>query len=844
MVPAIDRIGRLPSDDDEEDEGEGIPAAKKRPRATPKKTARKSSSKRSGHSPSRSPSAGDSSPNLEHGTWADIARLEEDDERPPTVFGLIPFSPEPEGGKDAVMDNVDELAGSECPQGPSLRPSEPDRQLSVMSVRSEVSPVKSEVEEAAIPPPRVVTARSSIKAERMSPSVLFSPDSPPSAPLPVVKAPRSRSSSPASDASSDPAGLSALVPSPRQSASMTVEPPVAQRGSVESLLDRLAQSSTPFFVPSSQPLRPQPTSVWSHEAAQNEASTSRQPALLPPRATKAHFRVIAPPPSDSETASLNVTTPVPPTSVSRVGSEAVTPPLTASAPAEERTSKKRSRDESVDADEAAVTAKREDLTGEVPSGPSAEERAQVKAGKKARKAERAIRRETKRQKQEVAAVPSEASVRPLPESPPSSPSTDPASASTADRTALVRSKLQQWVGVRTQPEKVGRAIIAWLGEYPMSGLRMLLLKELFTQLLDLNVVKARPLCWSVICLSEQTPGLLTDPPRNSFQRWLLQDIREADRTLYTSRIPIYSELFALNPPYSYKTCLDQHLARLTRPSAPDAADLEAFRTLLATRLTALEKYDLLAPAFLKLRALAASPHLAPDARTALERLLLLDPRRPPAPKPPAPIGSDERSVVIRRCLDKLDELDERREGKLKRHAQRVSKALMGWLKDAHRPLHAPQAPETACLVTLALDRAHRFFLGPEVTRIFFKWASLGVHKAVCDAIVTSDQASYTSRIPVFAKMLAATKNGAFAKAYVDGHLRRLLFYPRPPQDVIANLIDVVRPAGAALDKNGLLDDVFAAFRKLRDEDKLEIGGKMLINDLIYLRKSNWKTVPR
>ena len=833
---------------DEKEAGDAESSAKKRPQASLKKTARKSSSKRSGPTPSPVPSLEDSDPNLEHGTWEDLARLEQDDDRPPTVFGLIPFSPEPEG-LDAVMDDVGELAGDEHPMDQNLRPSEPDRLSSAVPLRSGVTPVKSEVEEATIPPPsRVATSRSSIKTERMSPSVLFSPDSPRPAPLPAIKFSRSRSSSLASDSSSGPVGLSALVPSPRRSASTTVESMAAMHGSVETLLDHLAQGPTASTaIP---PQIPQSQVFPSRSHALGEAVPIHVSSFLPPPASKAHFRPITRPPATSETVDSSPPTPALVEAAAAVADVPGALPTEAPLSTFHRSSRKRSREESsVDADEEAVLAKLEDEDdfGEIAPEPSADEQdLAAKAAKKARKAERQReKRKEKRVKREVTAVSATEGARPSVESPPPPPSTNPASASAAERTALVRSKLQQWVRVWPHPEKVGRAIIAWLGEYPMSGLRMLLLKELFTQLLDLNIAKARVLCWTIIRLSEQTPGLLSDPPRNSFQRWLLQDIREADSTLYAARVHIYAELFALNPPYSYKTCLNQHLVRLTGPSPPTAADLDAFRTILTSRLTALETHDLLVPTFAKLRAVAASPHLAPDARIALDRLLFLDPQSP-APNPAAPANSDERSIVLRRCLDKLDELDEPAADAEKRkgHIKRVCKALRLWFNDSPGPLHVADSLEATCLATLALDRAHLFFLRGNATKSFFRSVGLGLHKALCDAIVTSDHASYTARIPVFADMLAATSNDTFNKAYLDGHLRRLRSYPRPPQEVIANLIDVIRPAGADLDRKGLLGDVFAAFRKLRDEGKLDIGGKMLINDLVYLRKSGWKKVSR
>lgn len=846
------------SGSDVERQSDEAPLAK-RPRATPKKRSRKSASKPSEPSALTSSLTDDSKSDLEPGTWADIARLEEDDSRPPTVFGLIPFSPEPEG-QDAAMSEIDELASDKVPTEPGARDVEMSQESSSMPIQTDVSPVKSDVEAVAISTPRVPTSRSSIKTERMSPSVLFSPDPPPPAPLPIAKAPRLASSSPLStcpsDMSSDAAGLSALVPSPRQTPSRVAGSSVAQRGSVEFLLDKFVQDPAPTFATSSQPSHPPASSSsWSHSLAGPvpiEASSSRLPAVPRPPVPKAYFRVISRPTADVRSEGSNTATPALATVPLLVDSHLATSAIGLPDPAARGPSRKRLREDSPeDADEATVTAKLEEAIGEIPLQPRVEDQTQLKVDKQTHKADRAAQRDTKRQKHETAVMPAAQCARPAADSPSLPSPTDLASVSAAERIALVRSKLQQWVSLQTKPKIIGRAIVAWLGEYQMSGLRMLLLRDLFTLLLDLNVHMAREICWSIIRLSGKTPGLLADPPRNAFQRWLLQDIREADRELYASRVPIYSELFALDPPHSYKTCLDQHLARLTGSSPPTVVDLDAFRTLITSRLGALESLNLLAPAFDKLRAIAASPHLGPKSQAAIKQLLLLDTHK--STSSAAGPASSEHSVVVRRVLAKLDWLNQQirpTKDKGKGSARGVCSALMAWIRDARPPLHASHAPEAPCLVTLALDRAHPFFQRPRATNIFFELASTSldvaspnVHKALCDAIVTSDPATYVARLPIFSEMLVATKKNTFIKAFIDCHLRRVMIHPHPPQDVIANLIDVIRPVGLALDQKRLLVDVFDTLRKLRDENRLDIGSKMLINDLIFLRKSSWKIVP-
>lgn len=386
-------------------------------RATPKKKAPRKSgavSRRAGDvtpPPQAQPSPlAQTSPKLAHGTWADIRRHDDDDDREPAVFGLIPFSPEPEDRRGTAMDDVDEL--EEVEQSAGVAEAAQAHGLG-MDFQPEPSPVKQEDEEGDYKFPPVAASPNlrpprAFKNEPMDPSILLSPDEllPPRRPSPQ-RGGRPRSRSPTSEpfeTSSPPVGLAAaLLPS---NCLPAPSPASAPATSVESLLDRLAGASS-FH---SQPSNPSPPT----------ASTSRLPSSLPPPPKAPRFRVIshAPAGQPSLGPASSITTPGPatlspasqrvdlpravpdaePTSQSqsvRTTAEPAAEPAAAVVPSKRHRRPKRERqagasdDEDEDEDEAAVTAKLEEAEDHVPAEESAAQtKARLKLEKRARKAAR------------------------------------------------------------------------------------------------------------------------------------------------------------------------------------------------------------------------------------------------------------------------------------------------------------------------------------------------------------------------------------------------------------------------------------------------------------------------
>lgn len=395
-----------------------------------------------------------------------------------------------------------------------------------------------------------------------------------------------------------------------------------------------------------------------------------------------------------------------------------------------------------------------------------------------------------------------------------------------------------------KPDVAGKAIVDWLARVQTGGTRMALLKDLFVQALDVELSRARQIFWAVTRYSEESPGLLSEPPRQAFQRWLLQDIREADRSLYARRIPIYAALLGLNPPYSFKVYLDEHLARLTGASAPLPVDFNLFWSVISGRLGTLEERNLLAPVFEQLRMLSVSPRLTPEAHRALMDLLA----KGSSARRPAVVAQNEAVSAAQdprqRCLRQITLLDVPGKAADVQHLKRVVEALLDWVKTVPRAQGQTQAPELACVAALALDRQHPFFLKPKAQATFFHGVSSMVHRALLNEITTCDVATYAARVPAFAEQLGSSNSRTYLRAYIDAHLERLNFKPQPSLDDVKHLVDIVRPAGAVLDKENLLAGLFSTLMRLRTENKLaDVGTRMIVNDLVYLRRSNWKILP-
>lgn len=309
-------------------------------------------------------------------------------------------------------------------------------------------------------------------------------------------------------------------------------------------------------------------------------------------------------------------------------------------------------------------------------------------------------------------------------------------------------------------------------------------------------------------------------------------------------------------PLESATFLVGHIDTVLRSKELNGAEMNKLFRLVRDLLPLPECNQALQPMFVRLREAIQNPELDTGARFVLEHLLAFDDTWP----------SDQEAWD--RCQDKLSTLSDHppppqsplptdgppstsKKGKKLERVKSSVAELVSWIASEYPNSVTKGIGPSLRLTTLLrifMDRRHKFFDRIGATEAFFERLSTTdrlqrpLTYALQNLVESCPSEIYHQRSSRYSEVMKLVSHPHPLKLMLSAHLRRLS--DPPTQAEIQFLSSLILPQAEKLEKANCLTFVFNTLIKYREEGKLDVGSRMVLHDLIYLRKSGWKKAPK